>query len=185
VTHKISFGLFYNSHQWLTNDPSQPSGNWIWFWLGLFDEHNTTVSICRQPPFAQHITANVITVSNTSSQRENRVFAGNHDILFDAFKPWVSSRSNYTYYTQHRFRIVPAGLDLYIESFVKDSEFGYRSFGSDSSPRGVGQSVSPVYYYEGAGNVWGTQHGKPVYGVGNIETFGGFYTDNPAKYPPK
>jgi len=188
--HKIKEGIFYNSHQWITPMPNTPTSNWIWFWLSLFDDQQTTVVICRLPPYAQHVATNVVTVSKLDNpdgmapERHNRVFAGTHDVFFNATDPWISHRSNNTYYTQHHFRIFPAGLDLHIKAFVQDSEFGYRSAELGNHLYFNNKALPQVYYYEGAGKVWGTKHGKPVWGVGFIETFNNFYSENSPNYPP-
>ncbi len=148
-------GLAWMDREWSTSSLGRDQVGWDWFALQLSDGRDVMLYQLRtRDGSADPASSGTVVGVDGGPQGETR-HLGLSDFDLQAGGAWVSPRSGSRYPAAWRLRVPSEGIDLRVEPLLADQEL-------DVSFR----------YWEGAVEVEGTSHGRPVQGRGYVELTG-------------
>ncbi len=144
-------GLAWMDREWSTSSLGRDQMGWDWFALQLSDGRDLMLYQLRRRDGSAD-PASSGTVVGSKGETRHLALA---DFNLQSDGAWVSPRSGSRYPAAWRLRVPSEGIDVRVEPLLADQEL-------DVSFR----------YWEGAVEVEGTSHGRPVQGRGYVELTG-------------
>jgi predicted secreted hydrolase len=146
-------GEAWFDHQW-GDFISVKGGGWDWYSVQLTDQSEVMIFNVRDPSGKPVILYGSLV---DPAGRTTDLQAG--EIGLEATGEWTSPRSGATYPSGWRLRLPAHALDLTVTPVLLDQELDT-------------EATTGVIYWEGAVDVAGTRHGRPITGRGYVELTG-------------